>query len=65
MLTKVTVVKIVRQSAAEQCNMQTPIRTQYMQPHHHRINQTQMYLMYYFNICNFSKHKLMRSLMMV
>ena len=31
------------QSTAEQCNIQTPIRTQYMQPHHHRINHTPMY----------------------
>ena len=28
------------QSTAEQSNIQTPIRTQYMQPHHHRINHT-------------------------
>jgi len=27
----------------QQCNIQTPIRTQYLQPHHHRINQTPMY----------------------
>jgi len=34
---------IVRESTAEQCNVQTPIKTQYMQPHHHRINHTPMY----------------------
>ena len=28
---------------AEQCNIQTPIMTQYMQPHHHRIDHTPMY----------------------
>jgi len=31
------------QSTAEKYNVQTPIRTQYMQPHHHRINHTPMY----------------------
>jgi len=30
-------------STAEQCNMNTPIRTQYMQPHHRHINHTPMY----------------------
>jgi len=30
-------------STAEQRNIQTPIRTQYMQPHHHRINHTPTY----------------------
>jgi len=36
-----------------------------MQPHHHRINHTPMYFNGLLNNCNFSKHKLMRSLMMV
>jgi len=31
------------QSTAEECNRQTPIRTQYMQPHHHSINHTLVY----------------------
>jgi len=30
-------------STTEPCNIQTPIRNQYMQPHHHRINHTPMY----------------------
>jgi len=33
----------VAESTAEQCNIQTPIRTQYMQLHHHRSNHTPMY----------------------
>jgi len=53
------------QSTAEQCNTNTPIRTQYMQPHHHLINHTPMYFNGPFNNCNFSKNELMRSLMMV
>ena len=38
-----------------------------MQPHHdhHHINHTLLYLMDYFNNRNFSKHELLRSLMMV
>jgi len=31
------------QSIAEQCNTQTPIRTQYMQPHLHRTDRTPVY----------------------
>jgi len=33
----------IRYTNPEQYKKHTPIRTQYMQPHHHRINHTPMY----------------------
>jgi len=38
-----TVVLRLHTTTAKQCNTHTPIRTQYMQPHHHRIHQTLTY----------------------
>ena len=49
---------VVSQSTTEQCNVQAPIRTQYMQPQHHLINHLSVRWSFYHSppLCTFSCH---------
>jgi len=57
---------IIRESTAQEHNTHTPITANNIYSHTTTVLTThRCILMDYFNNCNFSKHKLMRSLMMV